>query len=128
MRKPNRALTALITTLMAMMPISFAQSAMVTTPQALQAEQTQIDRAYLLSALKNKQLQQQLVHYGLDADLAAERIRHMSDVEIAMLNKKIDELPAGEGIVGTILIIFIVFVITDALGATDVFPFVRPIN
>jgi hypothetical protein len=43
----------------------------------------------------------------------------------------LDELPAGEGagaigvIVGAILIIFLVLLVTDLLGLTDVFPFVK---
>ena len=37
------------------------------------------------------------------------------------------DMPAG-GILGAIVLIFVVFVITDAIGATDIFPFVRPVR
>jgi hypothetical protein len=41
----------------------------------------------------------------------------------------LDELPAGEGFVGVVvgaaLIIFLVLLITDLLGLTDVYPFVN---
>jgi len=36
-------------------------------------------------------------------------------------------MPAGEGVGGVLLVVFIVFVITDVLGATDIFSFIRPI-
>ena len=52
-----------------------------------------------------------------------------SDEEIRQIAGHMDELPAGEGglgvVVGAILIIFLVLLITDILGVTDVFPFVK---
>ena len=53
----------------------------------------------------------------------------MTDAEIAQINQRLSSLPAGSSsVVGAILIVFIVFVITDVLGATDIFPFIRPIR
>jgi hypothetical protein len=52
----------------------------------------------------------------------------MTDEEIAQLNQQIDELPAGGDVLGILLVIFIVFVITDVIGATDIFPFIHPVN
>ena len=39
-----------------------------------------------------------------------------------------DELPAGGDVLGVILVVFIVFVITDVIGATDIFPFIKPVK
>ena len=111
-----------------MVQIPMASSAIITTDEAIQLQQNDINREYILSMLQKDELQQQLADYGLDAQLAAERVSHMTDAEIALLNERLNEMPAGEGVVGTIVLIFIVFIITDALGATDIFPFVRPIN
>jgi hypothetical protein len=52
----------------------------------------------------------------------------MTDQEVARLNQHLAELPAGGDVLGVILILFIVFIITDMLGATDIFPFVKPVN
>ena len=53
----------------------------------------------------------------------------MTDAEIAQINQRIAEMPAGgSSVLGVLLIIFIVFVITDVLGATDIFPFIKPIK
>jgi hypothetical protein len=53
----------------------------------------------------------------------------LSNEEIQQIAGRLDELPAGEGgvevILGAILIIFLVLLITDLLGLTDVFPFVN---
>jgi hypothetical protein len=44
------------------------------------------------------------------------------------LQQDFQRLPAGAGAAGTIAIIFIVFLITDMMGATDIFPFVKKVE
>jgi Family of unknown function (DUF6627) len=56
------------------------------------------------------------------------RIDQMTQQEIAQLNQQFDQLPAGGGAVGLIVLIFLVFVITDVIGATDIFPFIHPVR
>lgn len=128
MKKSKKILASILIMLISMVQIPMASSAIITTDEAIQLQQNDINREYILSMLQKDELQQQLADYGLDAQLAAERVSHMTDAEIALLNERLNEMPAGEGVVGTIVLIFIVFIITDALGATDIFPFVRPIN
>lgn len=52
----------------------------------------------------------------------------LTDAEVARINQRVAELPAGGSALGVVLFIFIVFIITDALGVTDIFPFVHPIK
>jgi hypothetical protein len=49
----------------------------------------------------------------------------MTDEEVRALNQKMDEMPAGSGVVGAVVLIFLVLLITDIAGLTDVFPFVK---
>lgn len=67
---------------------------------------------------------------GVDPAEAVRRVAVMSDVEIGQIATRIDEAPAGEGaagaIVGIALLVFIILLLTDLAGVTDVFPFVRP--
>ncbi len=128
MKKPNKILASILIMLIGLVQIPMAQAAIITTDEAIQVQQSDINREYILSMLQKDELQKQLADYGLDSSLAAERVSHMSDAEIALLNERLNEMPAGEGVVGVIVLIFIVFIITDALGATDLFPFVKPIN
>jgi hypothetical protein len=52
-----------------------------------------------------------------------------TDAEAAQLVSNIDELPAGGiGIVGAIVLVFLVLLVTDILGYTKVFPFTKPIR
>jgi hypothetical protein len=82
----------------------------------------------VVTMLEKTEIQKQLVSLGVDPIAAKERVNQLNDDELSALIENIDELPAGGDIGGTILVIFIVFVITDMLGATDVFPFVKNIN
>jgi len=52
----------------------------------------------------------------------------MTDQEVAKLDHRMKELPAGGDVLGVALVVFIVFIITDAIGATDIFPFVHSVN
>ena len=108
--------------------LSSAFAGMVGTQQFLVAEQVQADRERLLSTLSRDDVRQQLSQMGVDPLQAAERVARMTDAEITTLSEGIADLPAGSGVLGAVLVIFIVFVITDVIGATDIFPFIRPVN
>jgi hypothetical protein len=75
-----------------------------------------------------QQLTDQLVELGVQRSTALSRVAAMSDQQVSEIRQSIEQLPAGADAGGVILTLFIVFVITDALGATDIFPFVNPIQ
>ena len=114
------------------LPVNVAQSALVTTDQVLAASQAEEDRARVLSFLAREDVRQQITSLGVDPDEAARRVQSLSDAEIAQIVDQMDQDPAGQGVVvflvATILIIFLILLITDLLGATDVFPFIDPIG
>ncbi|MBR9909625.1 MAG: PA2779 family protein [Gammaproteobacteria bacterium] len=105
-----------------------ANAALVSTTEAVQLEQQQYDRQQLLSALETEELQQQLQELGVDPEKAKERVASLTAAELAELNEKLAEQPAGSGVLGAILMLFVLFVITDMLCATDLFTFVHCIN
>lgn len=124
----RQLVASLLIMLLTLIQVPLAQGAMVSTAEAINVEQGDLSRDHLIALLEKEELKQQLAGYGLNASVAVERVNSMSDAEVALLNTRIDELPAGEGVVGIAAMIFIVFIITDALGATDLFTFVKPIN
>ncbi|MBN46378.1 MULTISPECIES: DUF6627 family protein [unclassified Methylophaga] len=103
------------------------QAAMITTPDVIQSQQSEYDREQLFSMLDRNDVQEKLLSMGVAPEVVQDRINSMTDFEIAQLNQQINDMPAG-GILGAIVLIFVVFVITDAIGATDIFPFVRPVR
>ncbi len=103
------------------------QAAMISTPDVIQSQQSAYDREQLSSMLERDDVKQQLLSMGVAPETVQDRVNSMTDFEIAQLNEQINDMPAG-GILGAIVLIFVVFVITDAIGATDIFPFVRPVR
>src|SRR4030066_303849 len=83
-----------------------------------------LERDELVSLLEREDLQRQLSALGVDVEHAKDRVAALTDAEVARINERVAELPAGGGALGVVLFIFIVLIITDALGVTDIFPFV----
>ncbi len=102
-----------------------SQAAVVATEAALAAAQR--DRAAAL--LDRGDVRTQLEAHGVrPAELKA-RVAALTDEEAAQLVGQLERLPAGgEGIVGALVIVFLVLLITDLLGLTKVFTFTRPVR
>ena len=103
------------------------QAAMVTTPEVMQSQQSEYDRQQLIELMDRDDVQKQLLAYGVAPEEVQDRVSKMTDAEVAQLNDQIADMPAG-GILGAILLIFVIFVITDVIGATDIFSFIHPVN
>ncbi len=105
-----------------------ARAGMVGTEAVVNAD-AQPTRARIHGLLERQEARRELERLGVSADEAHARIDALSDAELAMIAGRLDQLPAGGSALGSILltavIIFIVLIITDALGITDVFPWVR---
>ena len=86
------------------------------------------NRAEMKAALSQENVRERLVELGVSpADVEA-RIDSLTPTELAMLQEKMDQLPAGAGAVGLLALIVLIFFITDILGITDIFPFVNAAN
>jgi hypothetical protein len=107
--------------------VATAQAAMINTWELTKSQQLTDQRAQLQAQLDREEVQNKLIELGASPALIQERIDNLTLSELQQLNDQIDTLPAG-GFIGVLLVIFIVFVITDAVGATDVFTFVDPVN
>jgi len=94
--------------------------------QQIAAEQSKADgRKQLHTSLERPEVQAQLEKLGINKDDAQRRVASLTDDEVVALNNKIDSLPAGAGVVGAIVFIFLVLLVTDILGLTKVFPFTK---
>ena len=79
---------------------------------------------FLLNSLEREEVQTALTSQGVDLEMAKQRVASMTDEEVRALNQKMDEMPAGSGIVITVVVVFLVLLITDIVGWTDVYPLV----
>lgn len=113
-------------------PWSAPRAALVGTDAVIDSLSAERDRQAVIGFLDREDVVQQFRSLGLSPDEAKARVAAMSDEEIRQIAGQIDQMPAGEGalgvIVGAAIIIFIVLLITDIVGVTDVFPFVQSAN
>ncbi len=105
-----------------------AQAVMIGTGEA--ATTTPGGRAQINNFLERPDVQSQFEKLGISQADARSRVAALSDAEVAALDSKIGGLPAGGdgGIIGALVLIFVILLITDLLGLTKVFPFTHPIE
>ena len=121
-----RALMFLCAFLLALLPATPVMAGMLDTKTLIAAAGADADRAALVQRLGSAELRSELARMGVDPADAEVRVERLTPAQVADLNARLDQLPAGAGALEAVLIVFLVFVITDALGITDIFPFVQP--
>jgi hypothetical protein len=106
-----------------------ARAAMVTTGEALGASAAPDSRARLLALIDRADIQREMTALGVDPAEARARAEALSDEELAQVAGRLEALPAGGSSLGVVLgiglVVFLVLLVTDILGYTRVFPFVR---
>jgi len=107
------------------LPLPAAHTGMIGTEAVVNAAQVQQDRERLRSTLNRDDVKAQLLARGVDPSQVQARVDSLTDQEVLALNGKIDQLPAGGDGLELLVFIFIVLLITDILGFTNIFPFVK---
>ena len=104
-------------------------AAMISTESIIHVDRGQSPRDYLNNLLARAEMQALLISHGIDPQEARDRIDNLSDDEIANFVQEIDQLPAGEGFfeafIVVVFLVFLILLLTDISGYTDVFPFVK---
>jgi hypothetical protein len=88
-------------------------------------------RAHVAAWIARADVAEQLERMGLPPGEAAQRVAALSDAEAQALSERIDSLPAGAGwgfVLVVIVVVFAILIITDAVGLTDIFPWVRNVR
>ncbi len=106
-----------------------AQATMVSTGDILQLQENQLAREKVKVFLERRDVGHYLMSMGVDAQEAQDRVDTMTDEEVRLLVNKIDQMPAGGDALGFIvavsIVVFVVLIITDIAGVTDVFTFIK---
>jgi hypothetical protein len=130
-RKKAKPVSVLMMVLMLLLAVPFQSvfAAMIGTETVIDMTRGQEARAQLNQILTREDVKAVFIAQGIDPLEAKARIASLSDAEVVRLYDQIEQLPAGGGDFGTVLVvvgvIFIILVITDSLGYTDVFTFVK---
>lgn len=129
MRLLQQPVAWLLSVLLALTPLLPAQAAMLDNEQIMTPAHSAGTSGKLEHFLGQEATRQQLLSWGVNPESVLERAASMTQAEQARINQAIDTLHAGgDSVLGVLLVIFIVFIITDAIGATDIFPFVHPVK
>ena len=122
------SLLLIATLVLGSLPVAAAPapaSGMVTTQDALAAERAQGDRERIHAVLAREDVREQLVAQGVDPAEVEARVAALSDAEAAQMADRLDEMPAGASVVGALFAVFVILLVTDILGLTNVSPFTR---
>lgn len=128
MKSIRKCLSILLSVTLMSMSFNSAQAAMISNDMIINHLQQSSAKAQLIQTINRTEVKDQLLSMGVKPEDIESRVNLMTHEEIAQLNQQIEDLPAGGSVLGVLLIIFIVFVITDVIGATDIFPFIKPVN
>lgn len=127
----KRLIATVLASAMFLMSLQSAvvQAAMVGTEAVVSSEQAQYDRDQIIEMLDQQQAKETLISLGVNISDVEKRVQNMTAEELAQFNSQIDELPAGgTSIVGLVLFILLLLIVLDLLGATNIFPVIKPID
>lgn len=116
-----------VSTTLAGLPLT-AQAGIVSTDEVISAAAATANRERVNSFLARDDVRQSLQAQGLSAQAATDRVKAMSDAEVAQLAGRVDQAPAGGDVLGILFTVFIVLLVTDIMGLTKVFPFTRSVR
>jgi hypothetical protein len=105
-----------------------AHAGIVSSVESSAAQGQTEARTKVNAMLARADVRAEMADRGLSAEQAQQRVRAMTDDEVATLAGRMDQAPAGGDILGIMFTVFIVLLITDILGLTKVFPFTRSVR
>jgi Family of unknown function (DUF6627) len=131
LRKNAKPVSVLMTILFFMLAVPYQSvfAGLIGTERVINQVEGQRARNYLNQILVRKDVRAALISHGIDPVEAKARIGSLSDAEVQKLYDRFKNLPAGGSdfgiIIGALLVVFVVLLVTDILGYTNVFTFVK---
>ena len=103
-------------------------AAIIGTQAVASANQIQSERSQLNEFFDRDNVKSYLRAQGVEPASVQARVDGLTDAETHALAGRLDEFPAGQDFGTVVVVAFVVFLtllITDILGYTDIFPFVK---
>lgn len=122
----KKQITMILASFLLLVGFNSANASMVSTASLLQSGGN-ISNGDSLTTMR-MELVEELVNFGVSQQDASTRVSALTNDQIMSLNDQFASMPAGGDVLSLAVLVFIVFVVTDAIGATDVFTFVHPIK
>jgi len=99
-----------------------AMAGMVTSSELSSAAQVEQLRDEIRTVIARDDIRSHLLDNGVSPDDINDRINTMTGSEVLAMHAQLDSLPAGEGFLGGVIAIIVIFILLDLAGVTDVFP------
>jgi len=112
-----------------MLVASFArpvQAGIIETPTALAAEGRAANLSRVQRVLNQAEVRDRLLAMGVDSEAVEARIASLSDAELASFADRLENAPAGAGLLEVLGILFVVLLVLEIVGVTDIFKSVGP--
>lgn len=110
-------------------PITPVFAGIVSTDELIDAQAASDSRGRVSAFLAREDVRRHLESMGVDPNKIGDRIGALSDREVSYLAQEIDQLPAGQGAIGLIILVAVVvalvLLITDIAGVTNVYSFIN---
>lgn len=100
--------------------IPAVEARMIDTPAYLD-QSNDSDRGGLTSFMAREDVREKLAALGVNPDDAANRIAVLTDQEVSQLQNRINDLPAGSGVLAVLGVVLVVLIVLELVGVTDVF-------
>ncbi len=97
-----------------------AWAGIIDTRSVLDAELRDVRIERVERLLSQEQVRDQLVTLGVDPAWARARVAGLTDAELQLLEDNLNDLPAG-GLLEVIGVIFVVLLVLELVGVTDIF-------
>ena len=97
-----------------------ARAAVIDTPTYMERQESCV-KSDLQKILASEEVRAQLVDYGVNPEEADRRIAALTDAELAQLQGQIGELPAGSSALAVLGAVFLVLLVLELVGVTNVF-------
>jgi hypothetical protein len=101
--------------------VQVSGAGVINTQQMIDSEARQEQLSTMESLLMRRDIAEQLIQFGVAPEMIQERMQHMTTAELIALEGKIDEKIAGGDALGVIGAVFLVLLILELVGVTDIF-------
>jgi hypothetical protein len=98
-----------------------AHAGMIGTEQAVAASARAENLATVQAFMAREDVRAQLETWGVEPAQATDRVAHLSDAELQQIAMDIENQPAGGGALVIIGVVFLVLLILELVGVTNIF-------
>lgn len=102
-----------------LLPVTRAE--MISTQTLIESSTSDQTRNQLQSLIAREDVRKELIILGVDPADAEKRLALLSNDELQQLQGKMDELPAGGSVLAIVGAVFVVLLILEIVGVTNVF-------